>query len=252
MPQYSAESRYSTLDCPELLAPQTRQIMFYEPGKSSHGLPFDPFKSCVVPRPIGWISSTNGAGIDNLAPFSQFQNITFDPPIVMFSANQRGVGGEKDSALNAAARGEFVWNMATYDLRHAVNITSEEFDRDVDEFERAGLSKAPSRIVKVPRVAESPIQFECVHLQTIKLPGNGPIGSVDVVFGRVVAIHIADHAIVNGRIDVARLRPLARLGYYEYCCVDNVFEMRPPGGVGTALSAGLEGSADKVREFTTG
>jgi flavin reductase (DIM6/NTAB) family NADH-FMN oxidoreductase RutF len=226
--------------------------MFYEPGKTSHGLPFDPFKSCVVPRPIGWISTTSANGVDNLAPFSQFQNITFDPPIVMFSANKRGIGGMKDTALNAAARGEFVWNMATYDLREAVNLTSEEFDRDVDEFLRAGLTKAPSRIVKAPRVAESPIQFECVYLQTLSLPGNGPIGSVDVVFGRVVAIHIADHAIIDGRIDVARLRPLARLGYYQYCCVDNVFEMRPPGGTGTTLSAGLEGSADKVQEVTAG
>jgi flavin reductase (DIM6/NTAB) family NADH-FMN oxidoreductase RutF len=225
--------------------------MFYEPGKTAHGLPFDPFKSCVVPRPIGWISTTSREGIDNLAPFSQFQNITFDPPIVMFSANQRAAGDEKDTAFNVAAQGEFVWNMATYDLRHAVNITSEQFDRGVDEFVKAGLTKAPSRIVKPPRVAESPIQFECAHLQTIKLPGNGPIGSVDVVFGRVLAIHIDDHAIVDGRVDIARLRPLARLGYYEYTSVDSVFEMRPPGGSGTALSAGLEGSPEKVEQAMT-
>ena len=221
--------------------------MFYEPDKDNHGLPYNPYKSIVVPRPIGWISTTSAGGLDNLAPFSQFQNITFDPPMVMFSANQRGAGGCKDSVLNVAELGEFVWNMATYDLREAVNITSEEFPREVDEFARAGLTKAPSRLVRPPRVAESPIQFECRHLQTVRLPGNGPMGTVDVVFGRVLAIHIADGVLVDGKIDVARIKPLARLGYYQYCCVDQVFEMLPPGGANTPLSAGLEGSPTRAR-----
>lgn len=222
--------------------------MYYEPGKISHNLPFDPFKSCVVPRPIGWISTTSRSGIDNLAPFSQFQNVTFDPPIVMFAANQRGEGGQKDTVVNVASVGEFVWNMATWDLREAVNVTSEEFPPEIDEFQRAGLTKCAARLVRPARVAESPIHFECVHLQTIRLPGHGPIGTVDVVFGRVVAIHIADHALVNGRIDVARLKPLARLGYHEYCCVERVFEMKPPGSPGSLLSAGLEGSPSRVQE----
>lgn len=221
--------------------------MYYEPGNTPHGLPYDPFKSCVVPRPIGWISTTSVEGIDNLAPFSQFQNITFDPPIVMFSANQRGASGSKDSAVNAMATGEFVWNMATFDLREAVNITSEEFDPSVDEFQRAGLRKAPSTRVRPPRVAESPVQFECKFLQSLRLPGTGPIGTVDIVFGRVIAVHIADYALTDGRIDIRRLKPLARLGYYEYCCVESVFEMKPPGGAGSLLSAGLEGSPDRVR-----
>jgi flavin reductase (DIM6/NTAB) family NADH-FMN oxidoreductase RutF len=221
--------------------------MYFEPGKTPHDLPYDPFKSCVVPRPIGWISTTSKAGVDNLAPFSQFQNITFDPPIVMFSANQRSEGGQKDSALNAGETGQFVWNMATYDLRDAVNISSEEFAREVDEFERAGLTKAPSRLVRPPRVAESPIQFECVHLQTTRIPGEGPVGTVDVVFGKVVAIHIKDEALTDGRVDIAKIRPLARLGYYEYTYVDKVFSIPPPGGGSTALSAGLEGSATRIR-----
>jgi flavin reductase (DIM6/NTAB) family NADH-FMN oxidoreductase RutF len=118
----------------------------------------------------------------------------------------------------------------------------------VDEFARAGLTKAPSRLVRPPRVAQSPIQFECVHLQTVRLPGEGTIGTVDVVFGRVVGIHIADDALKDGRIDIARLKPLARLGYYEYTYVDKVFSMPPPGGGGSALSAGLEGSSRRVRE----
>ena len=219
--------------------------MYFEPGKTKHGLPFDPFKSCVVPRPIGWISTTSVEGKDNLAPFSQFQNVTFDPPTVLFVANQRMAGGRKDSVVNAEAQGEFVWNLATYALRQAVNATSEEFDCGVDEFEHAGLQKAPSRLVRPPRVAASPIQFECRYLNTLRVPGDSDVGTVDIVFGRVIAIHIADEVMTDGRIDIARIQPLARLGYYEYCAISEVFEMRPPAEGG--LTAGLEGSVDKVR-----
>jgi flavin reductase (DIM6/NTAB) family NADH-FMN oxidoreductase RutF len=217
--------------------------MYYEPGVSSHGLPADPFKSCVVPRPIGWISTTGADGIDNLAPYSQFQNVTFDPPTVMFAANQNTQGYRKDTTVNAESQKAFVWNMATFDLRDAVNRSSEELPADVDEFAYAGLTKSPSRLVRPPRVAESPIQFECVYLQTVRIPGNGKMGTVDVVFGRVVAIHIADEVLIDGRIDIARIRPLARLGYYEYTCVDHVFSMAPPKNEG--LAAGLEGSPAK-------
>ncbi|MBV1706052.1 MAG: flavin reductase family protein [Hyphomicrobiales bacterium] len=219
--------------------------MYYEPGVSKHGLAYDPFKSCVVPRPIGWISTTSAQGVDNLAPFSQFQNIGFDPPIVMFSANQTTRGTRKDSVVNAEATGAFVWNMATYDLREAVNISSEELSADVDEFECAGLSKIGSRLIRPPRVAQSPVHFECAYLQTVRLPGNGPMGTVDVVFGRVLAIHIDDAVLRDGKLDIARIKPLARLGYYDYTCVETVFSIAPPG-TNEALKAGLEGAADKV------
>lgn len=220
--------------------------MYYEPGRLAHGLPYDPFKSCVVPRPIGWISTTSASGVDNLAPYSQFQNIGFDPPTVMFSANQASTGARKHSVINAERTGAFVWNMATYELRDAVNVTAEEVSEEVDEFERAGLAKLPSTLVDAPRVAASPVHFECRHLQTVRLPGNGPMGTVDVVFGRVVAIHIADDALTpEGRIDITRLRPLARMGYHDYTFVDRVFTMAPIGGA--ARHAGLEGSPEKVR-----
>jgi flavin reductase (DIM6/NTAB) family NADH-FMN oxidoreductase RutF len=140
--------------------------MYFEPGRTPHGLPHDPFKSCVIPRPIGWISTVDSAGRCNLAPYSQFQNVTFDPPIVMFSANQTTDGRRKDSVRNAEDTGEFVWNMATWDLREAVNRTGEELPHGVDEFEHAGLAKLPSRKVRPQRVAGSPIQFECVYLTT--------------------------------------------------------------------------------------
>ena len=221
--------------------------MYYEPGITPHGLPFDPFKSCVVPRPIGWISTVDAQGRHNLAPYSQFQNVTFNPPIVMFSANQDTGGNRKDSVRNAEQTGEFVWNMATYDLRDAVNISAEELPHGVDEFERAGLQKLPSKLVKPMRVARSPIQFECVYLNTLRFPGVPPMGTADVVFGRVVAVHIADEAIdVNGLVDVLKIQPLARMGYYDYTFVDNKFQMVIPGN-SKALLAGLEGSADKAK-----
>jgi flavin reductase (DIM6/NTAB) family NADH-FMN oxidoreductase RutF len=224
--------------------------MYYEPGVTPHGLPHDPFKSCVIPRPIGWISTVDRNGRHNLAPFSQFQNVTFDPPIVMFSANQDTRGLRKDSVRNAEETGEFVWNMATWSQREAVNITAEELPAEVDEFERAGLVKLPSRKVQPARVQGSPIHFECTYLNTLRFPGTPPMGTVDVVFGRVVAIHIDDAAIdANGRVDVLKIRPIARMGYYDYTSVESMFQMVIPGG-SKALLAGLEGSADKIQGAT--
>ncbi len=224
--------------------------MYYEPGVTPHGLPHDPFKSCVIPRPIGWISTVDAQGRHNLAPYSQFQNVTFDPPIVMFSANQTTQGERKDSVRNAEQTGEFVWNMATYALRDAVNISAEEVPHGVDEFERAGLTKLPSRLVKPMRVKGSPIQFECVYLNSLRFPGKPPMSTADVVFGRVVAIHIDDE-VINGQglIDVLKIQPLARMGYYDYTFVENQFQMVIPGN-SQALLAGLEGSADKAAKST--
>jgi len=221
--------------------------MYYEPGRTPHGLPFSPFKACIVPRPIGWISTTSVDGRDNLAPYSQFQMVSYDPPTVMFSANQNARGERKDTVRNVEATGEFVWNMATWALRDAVNATSEELAADGDEFTYAKLEKAPSRLVRPPRVAASPIQFECRLLTTLHLPGNTPVGTVDVVFGTVVAVHIADEFLrADGRIDIERIRPLARMGYHDYTSVEQVFTMTPRGS--PARFAGLEGSVEKMAE----
>ena len=217
--------------------------MYYDPDRNDHGLPHDPFKSCVVPRPIGWISTITPEGVHNLAPYSQFQNLTYDPPYVMFSANQNTRGRRKDTVVNVEQTGEFVYNMATYDLREAVNRSAAEVPPEVDEFELAGVTKASSVRVKPCRVAESPVQFECRYYQTLRLPGNGLMGTVDVVIGRVILVHIKDDAIgPDGRLNVLRIRPLARLGYYDYTTVDSIFEMVIPGE-NEALLIGLEGAA---------
>jgi flavin reductase (DIM6/NTAB) family NADH-FMN oxidoreductase RutF len=218
--------------------------MHYEPGVSSHGLPFDPFKSCVIPRPIGWISTRSRGGRDNLAPFSQFNNVSFDPPMVMFAANQSTIGARKDTVVNVESTGQFVWNMATWGMREAVNITAEELPHGVDEFERANLVKLPSLRVAPPRVGGSPVHFECEYIQTVRLPGNGAMGTVDVVFGRVCVIHIDDAALTSdGKIDVLKLRPIARMGYYDYTSIESRFEMIIPGN--TKVLVGLEGAAGR-------
>ncbi len=215
--------------------------MFYELIKNDHGLAHDPFKSCVVPRPIGWISTIAVDGVANLAPFSQFQNLTFDPPYVMFAANQKTDGQRKDSVVNAEQSKGFVYNMVTYELREAMNLTAQQVPPEVDEFELAGLTKASSRLVKAPRVAKSPIHFECRYHQTVRLLGKGAMGTVDVIIGEVIGIHIKDEFILpDGKLDILRIRPLARLGYYDYTTVDSIFEMIIPGP-DEKLRSGMEG-----------
>ncbi|KAK7188611.1 hypothetical protein DPSP01_005572 [Paraphaeosphaeria sporulosa] len=231
--------------------------MFYEPGKTDHGLPHDPFKACVIPRPIGWISTLSPSGTANLAPYSQFNNLTFDPPYVMFSANQTPSAAQKDTVVNVEATGVFCWNLATYALKDAVNATSEQTPPEVDEFEKAGLSKEDSSLssvlvkgkqVKVPMVKASPIKFECTHYTTLRLPGNPPMGAVDVIIGRVIGIHIDEDVLTDGRIDVSKTVPIARCGYFEYTAVREVFEMKIPGDDPNRY-AGLEGSVKGNREI---
>lgn len=187
------------------------------------------------------------ASVDNQAPYSQFTNLSYDPPSVLFCANQTPDGRRKDSVANAEATGQFVWNLATWGLREAVNVSAEQFPPDVDEFAAAGLAKAASVKVAPPRVAASPIQFECEVIQIVTIPGRSIEGTVDVVFGRVVAIHIDQMALTaEGRIDVVKIRPIARMGYFEYTVVDSAFEMIIPGD--PRLSLGLEGAVGKRPE----
>ncbi|ODR94824.1 flavin reductase [Methyloceanibacter superfactus] len=198
--------------------------MFYDAVANTHGLQWDPFKALVTPRPIGWISTLGKNGVVNLAPYSFFNAVSTDPHFVMFSS-----GGRKDSQRNAEETGEFVCSLATYDLRDAMNRTSQHVGPDVDEMVLAGLNPAPSNMVAPPRVKESPVAFECRYWRTIDLPGpNGGPGTHAIVLGQVVGVHIDDAVITGGKVDVTKLKPIARLGYGDYAVIDQVFELTRP------------------------
>ena len=201
--------------------------MFYKIG-GPHGLPHDPFKSCVVPRPIGWISTIGADGAVNLAPYSFFNAVATEPPMVMFSSNGKQAHGTKDSVANAEATGEFVCNMATWDLRDPMSQTSRPVPPEVDEFELAGLETQPSELVKPPRVKASPIHLECVYHQTLELPCDIEGGRNAICLGRVVGVHIRDEFLTDGKVDIARIKPLARLGYQDYTVAEKVLTLSQP------------------------
>lgn len=222
--------------------------MYYEIGKDEHGLARAPFKSIAVPRPIAWLSTISPDGKPNLAPYSQFTNLNFNPPYIAISVNEGGYCQRKDTTNNIETTGEFVHNMVTYDLMEKMNITAEPFPAGVDEFEMAGLTKAESKVVKPYRVAESPIQLECKYVQTIRIPSNNNQGAADLIIGKVVAIHIKDEFIMpNGKIDILKIKPLARMGYSDYTYVSEIFEMKLTKMAGDRpdLDAGLEGALVK-------
>ncbi len=200
--------------------------MFYNPENQTSGLQFNPFKSCCVPRPIGWLSTVSNDGIHNLAPYSQFQNVTWDPPTVMVAINNRIDGSLKDTAANILANGEFVWNMATYEQRGYVAGSSIPFAPAEDEFDKLGIAWEAARTVKPRRVKGSPVQFECRLLDKLEVSGLTPESGALILVARVIGIHIADDALrPDGLLDITRLKPLARMGYRDYTCVDKVFEL---------------------------
>ncbi|PPR09372.1 MAG: hypothetical protein CFH41_02684 [Alphaproteobacteria bacterium MarineAlpha11_Bin1] len=219
--------------------------MFYETAKNDHGLPYNPFKSIVVPRPIGWITTLDSDGVVNLAPYSQFNNLGYDPPYVMFSSGSKfDNGGPKDSARNALITGEFVCNMATWELRNKINTTAQMVPPDVDEAALAGLAMVSSKMVAPPRVEASPVHLECRYHATLTLPGNSVENIVNLVVGEVVGVHISDDFITKeGKIDILKCRPLARMGYFDYTSIETVFEISPEGPNLEKIQRGLEGQA---------
>lgn len=180
---------------------------FYEP-KDGHGLPHDPFNAIVGPRPIGWVSTRSNDGVLNLAPYSFFTAFNYIPPIVGFSST-----GPKDSLRNVQENGMFVWNLVTRPLAEAMNETCAPVGPEVNEFELAGLTTAPSRVVDVPRVAESPVSFECRSTQIIQLEGlDKQKVPTWLVLGEVVGVHIADHLLKDGIYDTANAGHILRGG----------------------------------------
>jgi flavin reductase (DIM6/NTAB) family NADH-FMN oxidoreductase RutF len=205
--------------------------MFFEPGQhKDHGLPYNPFKAVVSPRPIGWISSLSKDGVVNVAPYSFYNAVTDLPPIVFFASNGPGRGaGVKDSQRNAEETGEFVVNVATWDLREKMNETSAPYAPEQSEAEAAGLTLAPSTLVKPPRLAESPVNLECRYLKTVDFSTEDGKRGNFVVFGQVVGVHLDDSILTDeGLVDPTRYRPLARLGYMDYAVVDEIFSMDRP------------------------
>jgi len=200
-------------------------MIFFEPHRRDKSLfPHDPFKALVVPRPIGWIATVSAKGELNLAPYSYFNAFSSAPPIVGFSSE-----GDKDSSVFAMETREFVWSMATWDLRGEMNASAASLPRGESEFAHARLETAPSRLVKPPRVAASPAAFECRVTEMVKLKDvDGSDSGRRLVLGRVVGVHLDERFVREGRVDSAAMRPIARGGYDEYSVVERVFSMPRP------------------------
>jgi flavin reductase (DIM6/NTAB) family NADH-FMN oxidoreductase RutF len=202
--------------------------MFYTEDQGVAPLPFDPFKAIIAPRPIGWISTVDTQGRPNLAPYSFFNAVSSRPNMIGFSST-----GYKHSAHNARNTGEFVFNLATHGLAEQMNRTSEAVEEGISEFELAGLEMAPCRLVKAPRVAAAAAALECKLVscaEIVALDGT-PTGSWWVI-GQVVATHIDDRLIRDGRFDTAGAMPLGRCGYHDYAVADRIFEMLRPESPG--------------------
>ena len=200
--------------------------MFYQPKKNPFSI--DPYKSLIFPRPIGWISSIDKKGIVNLAPYSYFNAIADDPPQIMFVAGASDRSSQKkDTLTNIMATKEFVVNFATSATRNQMNLSSKDIHKDDDEFVLTKLKKRKSRLVKVPSVADSPVNLECKLLKSIKLKSSSRKFST-MVMGEVIGIYIKDSFIVKGRVNSAAMRYVARMGYSEYTTISSKFKLKRP------------------------
>ncbi|MBE7463503.1 MAG: flavin reductase family protein [Planctomycetes bacterium] len=182
----------------------------------------------INPRPIAWVSTLSPGGVTNLAPFSFFNGITSNPPALLFCPSNKRDGTKKDSLRNAEARGEFVVNVVNYDLAERMNATSAEYAYEVSEFERCGLTPAPSTKIATPRVAEAPVAYECRVLEIVRV-GEGPSAG-NVVIGRIEMLHVAETVLdAEGRIDPAKLDTIGRMGGEGYARTRERFDLtRPP------------------------
>lgn len=199
--------------------------MFYRPSEG-HGLPHNPFNAIVTPRPIGWISSRSADGVDNLAPYSFFNAVAYVPPQVMFASTSAKPDQEdtKDSVANIRATGVFCVNIVAQDARDVMNVSSEGFAKEIDEFAKSGAAKVACSEIDCARVADAPASLECKVRQIVTLEGDHNV----MVIGEVVGVHMRDDCVVGGRFDVTRYQPLARMGYRDYAVIREVFELSRP------------------------
>jgi len=201
--------------------------MFYRP-ENGHGLPHNPFNAIVTPRPIGWISSRDAQGRDNLAPYSFFNAVAYDPPQVMFASTSAKPDrdGTKDSVGNIRETGVFCVNVVAYAMRDVMNQTSGPWPRETDEFALAGIAREECRTVACARVAGAPAALECRLTQIVQLPGAANF----VVFGEVTGVHLRDDCLTEGMLDISKYHPLSRMGYQDYTVVREVFTLARPKG----------------------
>ncbi len=199
--------------------------MFYRP-EDGHGLPRNPFKAVVAPRPVGWISSRDVDGTENIAPYSFFNAVADEPPQVMFASTgaKADQKGSKDSVSNIRRTCIFCVNIVEHAMRTQMNATSGDYGKDVDEFACAGLAKAPCETIPCSRVAGAPAALECRLTKIVRLRGNANC----MVLGEVTGIHLRDDCLSDGRFDVLKCQPLARLGYRDYARITELFEMTRP------------------------
>lgn len=201
--------------------------MFYDTTKNNHNLRYNPFKSCIIPRPIGWISSISENGVTNLAPYSYFNAISDIPPMVMFASGFNSDGLQKDSIRNIESTKEFVVNIVTTELCEHMRLSSSALPHNISEIVEFQIQTEPSFLIKPPRVKASSIHLECRYVKTVDLDiDDYATTTSQMVIGHVVGIHIADKILVNGKIDVEILAPIARLGYDEYAVINKVFRIQ--------------------------
>ena len=200
--------------------------MFYRPSEG-HGLPHNPFNAIVTPRPIGWISTRDADGAENLAPYSFFNAVAYVPPQVMFAStsSKPDRGDTKDSVSNIRETGVFCVNVVEYAMKDVMNQTSGAWDRDVDEFDHAGIEKAHCETIECSRVAAAPASLECKLTQILQLPGEANFA----VFGEVTGVHMRDDCLKNGMFDVLSFNPLTRMGYRDYSVIREKFSLKRPG-----------------------
>ncbi|MFV2053251.1 flavin reductase family protein [Aliiroseovarius sp. YM-037] len=199
--------------------------MFYRP-EDGHNLPHNPFNAIVTPRPIGWISSRSADRLDNLAPYSFFNAVAYEPPQVMFASTSAkpDQNGTKDSVANIRETGAFCVNIVEYAARDVMNATSAPKPAGVDEFATAGITKAECETIACARVADAPASLECKLTQIVELPGTANF----VVFGEVTGIHMRDDCVKDGMFGITTYQPLARLGYHDYTRVTEIFPLTRP------------------------
>ncbi|MGB3148403.1 MAG: flavin reductase family protein [Paracoccaceae bacterium] len=192
--------------------------MFYRP-KDGHGLPHNPFTAIIQPRPIGWIS-TRGPRGDNLAPYSFFNAIAYEPPQIMFAST-----GQKHSLRNIEATGVFAANIVGFAAHLAMNETSAAAPYGVDEFDLAGVARAECTTIACPRVADAPASLECRMTEILRLKGADNF----LILGEVTGVHLRDDCLQDGYFRALTFQPVARGGYHDYSVVREHFQMRRPG-----------------------